>query len=63
MLLSKSNIAPRIRQQPPSETKTNQHEERPNKSFASKFSTILPSSRAYQKLISKGLDLVELDPK
>jgi len=47
----------------PSETKINQHEERPNKGFPPKPSMILASRKSYQKTSSNGLDLAELEPK
>ena len=62
MLLSKSNITPRIRHQPTQKPKFI-YEEHPNKGFPPQSSTILVSRKTYQKLSSNGLDLVELEPK
>jgi hypothetical protein len=47
----------------PSETQTNQHEERLFKNFTLKASMILAPSRTYQKFSSDGFDLAELEQR
>jgi len=63
MLLSKYNITPRIRKQPPSEIQFNQHEERLIMGFPSRPSTVSAFKNIFQKLSSNGLDFVELELK
>jgi hypothetical protein len=62
-LLSKSNINPRIRQQPPSEPKLINMKNALFKGFPPQRSMIMASSQTYQKLSLNSLDLVELEPK
>jgi hypothetical protein len=62
MILSKSNIAPRIRQQPPQKPELINMKNAPIEGFPPQLSMISASSQTYQKLSSNGLDLAELVP-
>jgi hypothetical protein len=48
---------------PPSDSKINQHEERPIKSFSPQQGMIVALRITYQKLSSNSSDLVKLEPK
>jgi|AntAceMinimDraft_5_1070358.scaffolds.fasta_scaffold153819_1 hypothetical protein len=63
ILLSKSNITPRIRQQPPQEPKLINMKNAIFRGLLSDASMVLASRKTYQKLSSNGFDLAELNLK